>query len=181
MLASAVEECLLEPEAPLEPRLTTAMESLPLKFGLAPTEAELLKLQNDQTSYVRRWATNLLADMKAGTVLQRAYPYPVQVWRIGSQLLITLGGEPVVDYALKFKREFGPQTWVAGYANEVMCYIPSLRVLNEDKPPVASKYWGYEGSQAMMVLGLPAWRWADDVEDSITASVERLAKQPASP
>ena len=82
-----------------------------------------------------------------------------------------------MDYALKFKREFGPQTWVAGYANEVMAYIPSLRVLNEDKPPIASKSWGYEGSQAMMVLGLPASRWGDDVEDLISASVGRLVRE----
>jgi len=86
-----------------------------------------------------------------------------------------------VDYALKFKREFGPQTWVAGYANDVMCYIPSLRVLNEDKPPLASKLWGYEGSQAMKVLGLPALRWADDVEELVTASTRRLVKNATGP
>jgi hypothetical protein len=97
------------------------------------------------------------------------------VWQFGGrQLLITLGGEPVVDYALNFKREFGPQIWVAGYANDVMCYIPSLRVLNEDKPPRASPLWGYEGCQAMKVLGLPALRWADDVEALVTAGARRL-------
>jgi hypothetical protein len=63
MLAAAVEECLLKPAIPLAPHLTTAMESIPLKFGPAPAEAELLKLQNDQTSYVRRWTTNLLEDV----------------------------------------------------------------------------------------------------------------------
>ena len=135
-------------------------------------------LQHDQTAYVRRWATNLLANLKSGKPLERTYPYLLQVWQFGGQqLLITLAGEPVVDYALKFKREFGPQTWVAGYGNDVMCYIPSLRVLNEDKPPLASPLWGYEGSQAMKVLGLPAFRWADDVEDLITASAQRLVKE----
>jgi hypothetical protein len=100
----------------------------------------------------------------------------VQVWRLGgTQLLITLGGEPVVDYSLKFKREFGPSTWVVGYANDVMCYIPSLRVLNEDKPPLASPLWGYEGCQAFKVLGLPANRWADDVEELITTKVRKLS------
>ena len=63
---------------------------------------------------------------------------------------------------------------MAGYGNDVMCYIPSLRVLNEDKPPLASPLWGYEGSQAMKVLGLPALRWADDVEDLVIAGVRRL-------
>jgi neutral ceramidase len=33
------------------------------------------------------------------------YPYPVQVWRFGSGLtLIALGGETVVDYALRSRR-----------------------------------------------------------------------------
>ncbi len=158
------------------------MEMVTLNLGPAPSEAELEKLEHDSTPYVRRWATNLLGDLKAGKPLERTYPYPLQVWQFGGrQLLITLGGEPVVDYALKFKREFGPDTWVAGYANDVMCYIPSLRVLNEDKPPLASPLWGYEGSQAMKVLGLPALRWADDVEDLVTAGARRLVKESGKP
>ena len=131
---------------------------------------------------MRRWATNLLAELKSGKPLERTYPYPLQVWQFGGQqLLITLAGEPVVDYALKFKREFGSRTWVAGYGNDVMCYIPSLRVLNEDKPPLASPLWGYEGSQAMKVLGLPALRWEDDVETLVTTSTRRLVRQTIGP
>jgi hypothetical protein len=82
-----------------------------------------------------------------------------------------------VDYALKFKKEFGAETGVAGYCNDVMTYIPSLRVLREDIPPLAEKRWGYEGHQAMMVYGLPAERWAEDVEDLITDGARRLVKQ----
>jgi hypothetical protein len=104
--------------------------------------------------------------MRAGKQFIRTYPYPVQAWRFGeSQLLITLGGEPVVDYSLKFKRQFGSDTWVAGYCNDVMTYIPSLRVLKEG---------GYEGGGAMVPYGMPASRWADDVEDVIGATVKRL-------
>jgi hypothetical protein len=58
-----------------------------------------------------------------------------------------------------------------------MTYIPSLRVLKEDVPPLAQARWGYEGAHAMMVFGLPAHRWADDVEDLVTASARRLVKQ----
>ena len=109
--------------------------------------------------------------MKSGHALARTYPYPVQVWRLGGQLLITLGGEPVVDYALKFKQEFGAQTWVAGYCNDVMTYIPSARVLKEG---------GYEGGGAMIPYGMPALRWGDDVEDLITAAVRRLVRRVGS-
>ena len=80
----------------------------------------------------------------------------MQAWQFGGQqLLITLGGEPVVDWALKFKQEFGPQTWVAGYCNDVMTYIPSLRVLKEDVPPLAQSRWGYEGVARDTDYGLP--------------------------
>ncbi|HSA09628.1 MAG TPA: neutral/alkaline non-lysosomal ceramidase N-terminal domain-containing protein [Candidatus Paceibacterota bacterium] len=177
-LAGAVQKVLSEPSATLAPTLRTLMETVKLNLGEVPTTTELEKLARSQTPYVRRWATNLQAAMKSGTPLERTHPYPVQVWQFGGrQLLITLGGEPVVDYALKFKREFGAGTWVAGYGNDVMCYIPSLRVLNEDKPPLASPLWGYEGCQAMKVLGLPALRWADDVEVLTTASARRLVNQ----
>jgi hypothetical protein len=175
MLAAAVEEALLAPPRTLPPELWTTMEMVTLHLGPTPTEAELEKLQTDKTPMMRRWATRQLADLKAGKPFIRSYPYPVQAWQFGGQqLLITLGGEPVADYALKFKHEFGPQTWVAGYCNDVMNYIPSLRVLNEDKPPLAQARWGYEGAHATMTYGLPAFRWADDVEDLVTAGVRRL-------
>ncbi len=174
MLAAAVEETLLAPPRTLAPELQTAMEMVTLNLGPAPTEPELEKLTADKTPMVQRWATRLLADLKAGRPFIRTYPLPLQAWQFGGQqMLITLGGEPVVDWALKFKQEFGPQTWVAGYCNDVMNYIPSLRVLQEDMPPLAQSRWGYEGAQATMVYGLPAWRWADDVEQLINAGARR--------
>jgi hypothetical protein len=182
MLAAAVEEALLAPPRTLAPELRTTMEMVTLHLGPAPTEAELEKLQTDNTAMPRRWATRLLADLKAGKSFIRAYPYPLQAWQFGGQqLLITLGGEPVVDYALKFKQEFGPQIWVAGYCNDLMNYIPSLRVLKEDVPPLASPRWGYEGAHATMVYGLPAFRWADDVEDLIDAATRRLVARLQAP
>ena len=169
MLAGAVEEALLSPTKTLAPELETSMEMVSLNLGPAPTEAELQKLKADRSFGNRQWATRLLGELQAGKPFARAYPYPLQVWRLGAtQLLVTLGGEPVVDYALKFKRELGPQTWVAGYCNDVMSYIPSLRVLKEG---------GYEGGRAMLVYGLPALRWGEDVEDLLTASVRRQAQR----
>jgi hypothetical protein len=154
------------------------MELVPLRFGAAPTQAELEKMAKDSAPATRRWATRLLGESKSGKAWTREYPFPVQAWKLGGrQLLLTLGGEPVVDYALKFKREFGGQTWVAGYCNDVMTYLPSLRVLREDIPPLASSRWGYEGSYAFIVYGLPALRWAEDVEDRVTEAARRLVKQ----
>jgi len=177
MLAASVEEVLLDPPQKLSPKLVTKMEMVPLSLGAAPSEAELKSLQTNSQAATRRWATRLLKEMQAGKTFVREYPYPMQAWKLGDrQLLLTLGGEPVVDYALKFKREFGDQTWVAGYCNDVMTYIPSLRVLHEDIPPLANPRWGYEGCYAFTVYGLPAHRWAEGIEDSISSAADRLVQ-----
>jgi hypothetical protein len=168
MLAAAVEEMLIAPPHALEPRLRTKMETITLAFGPEPTEGELEKMKEDKAESHRRWANRLLAQLKSGKSLARTYPYPIQAWAFDNQLLVTLGGEPVVDYSLKFKQQYGARTWVAGYCNDVMSYIPSLRVLKEG---------GYEGGGAMIPYGQPALRWGDDVEDLITASVSRLVQQ----
>lgn len=106
--------------------------------------------------------------------LSAEYPYPVQSWKLGDgPLWVILGGEVVVDYSLRFKNELGADTtWVAGYANDVMAYIPSLRVLREG---------GYEGARSMIYYGQPS-PWAEGIETRIAAEVQRQAKvltQPA--
>jgi hypothetical protein len=178
MLAAAVEEVLLAPPTPLPAKLRTTMEMVTLHLGAPPTAAELENMKDDPNAATRRWAARLLGELKGGKPFIRDYPFPLQAWRFGDkQLLVTLGGEPVVDYALKFKKEFGADTWVAGYCNDVMAYIPSLRVLKEDIPPLAVPRWGYEGNHAMIVYGLPAQRWAEDVEDLITDATRRLVRK----
>jgi hypothetical protein len=83
-------------------------------------------------------------------------------------LLIGMGAETVVDYALRFKAEFGEGTWVLGYADDMISYIPSRRVWEEG---------GYEGGANLYEYGRPAFRWAGDIEDRIAAGVHRLVKQ----
>jgi hypothetical protein len=86
------------------------------------------------------------------------HDYPVQVIQLGKDLtFITLGSEVVVDYSLRFKREFAGASavWVAGYSNDYTGYVPSLRVLKEG---------GYEAAAG----------WADSVEDRIASKVHEL-------
>ncbi len=178
MLASAVEEALLQPMKAISPKLAMAHELVTLNLGEEPTVAELEKLAATKGASATRWAARLLAEAKDGKKFARTYPYPVQAWSLGGeQLWITLGGEVVVDYALRFKREFGEGAWVAGYCNDVMAYIPSARVLAEDKPPRAPGRSGYEGNTSMYVYGQPAHRWGDDVEDIIAGGVARVVRQ----
>jgi len=74
------------------------------------------------------------------------FAYPVQVIRLGDDLmLIALGNEVVVDYSLRLKRELskedGPTIWVAGYSNVYDGYIPSRRVLLEGGYEARSRPW----------------------------------------
>ena len=71
----------------------------------------------------------------------------------------------MVDYALRFKGEYGwEDTWVAAYSNDVMGYVPSLRVLNEG---------GYEGGGALVNYGRPG-PFAPAVEETIASKVAEL-------
>jgi hypothetical protein len=169
MMSASVEAVLAGKMESLPPKLRTQYETITLSLGAALTRAELTARARERTAYISRWATRLLKELDAGRPLARSYPYPIEVWQLGGkQLWIALGGEVVVDYALRFKDQFGPDTWVSAYANDVMAYIPSLRVLNEG---------GYEGNTSMMVYGMPAERWATSIEQTIASGVDRAVRR----
>jgi len=80
---------------------------------------------------------------------------------------VALGGEVVIDYNLRLKKELSRKPlWITGYANDVMAYIPSARVLKEG---------GYEADSSQVYYGQPT-RWAPAIEDKITGKVLELAK-----
>lgn len=151
----------------LPPELATAFEFVRLDYE-SPTR-EHLETTAQKSGCPARWAKRLLGQLDGGKPFTTVYPeYPLQVWRLGEdQLWFTMGGEVAVDYSLKFKDKYGPKTWVAGYTNDVMAYIPSRRVWEEG---------GYQAG-AFYVYGLPAVRWCPDIEDRITACVDRLVKE----
>lgn len=164
-LASAVDEVLDTSMAPLSGSLASSYSEIPLAFDKLPTRETIEADQKSSNKYIAARARSLLAEIDAGKPLAQNYPYPVQIWRLGDgPKWIFLGGEVVVDYALRLKRELGQRTtWVAGYSNDIMAYIPSLRVLSEG---------GYEGETAMIYYGLPT-RWSTSVEEQIVAEVHR--------
>lgn len=98
-------------------------------------------------------------------------PCPVQVLRFGRDLtFVAIGGEVVVDYALRLKRELAGEAavWVAGYSNHVFGYLGSRRVIAEG---------GYEGLSAnTRILNHPG-RFADDTEDRVVARVHALVRE----
>lgn len=168
-LADSVDAVLGQTLTPVAPRLQTALELTPLPFGPLPSQETLERQAAAPANYQQRWASRMLKLSASPGGVAKEYSYPVQAWRLGNDLLwITLGGEVVVDYSLRFKGEYGWDTWVSGYCNDVMAYIPSERVLLEG---------GYEGQSSMYVYGQPCDRWAPGVEERIAATVQRVVEQ----
>ena len=166
-LAEAVEKVLAGKLAPLEAKLRMTYREIPVPLGELPTREAIVADVTSSNKYTAARAKMLLADIDAGRPLSPTYPYPVQTWLLGDGVrFVTLGGEVVVDYALRIKSDdSGRHTWVAGYSNDVMAYIPSRRVLLEG---------GYEGGGAMVYYGLPTI-WAPEIEETIIAEVKRQA------
>lgn len=166
-LAAAVERVLSEEMRPLAARLATAYSEVELSLGTLPTKQELLKTAEESSGSNKRWATRLLNQLDRGDSLMHSYPYPVQVWQLGDQLIFSLGGELVIEYAIKLKEIYGQSIFVLGYSNDVMSYIPSARILLEG---------GYEGERSQKTYGLPA-SWAPDIEIKILNGFMALIKQ----
>jgi hypothetical protein len=145
-------------------RCAYGVTELPLQQP--PLREVLETAANGRDALKSRHARHLLAQLNRDGKLPTRWPYPVQVWRIGSDFnLVALTGEPVADYGFRFKREYGwENTWVSGYNTDLTAYIPSLRVLKEG---------GYEGTDGLWEYGIPApFGWA--VEEVIADKVAEL-------
>jgi neutral ceramidase len=163
-LAAAVERVLAKSLPPLKPSVRTAYAVGNLDFAphtRAQFEAEA---KNPDPFKVRRAKLMLEAYDRGAPVT--SVPYPVQAIRFGDNVvLLALAGEVVVDYALRAKQTYhNVDLIVAGYSNDVMSYIPSVRVLKEG---------GYEASDAMIYYGQPG-PYTARVEDQIFSMIAEV-------
>lgn len=167
-LATSVEAALLPKPKPIRGPLRFALKEIDLSFEPV-TRDTLLAQRESKDQFERRRVEALLSEHDKNGKIRETYPFPVQVLQFGSDLtMVTLGGEVVIDYALRLKRELGETpVWVAGYSNDVMAYIPSERVLKEG---------GYEGGGAMRYTNLPG-PWKPGVENQIVNAVRDLTQQ----
>lgn len=190
-LAFAVENVLSKPMAQQLPQLSFTYSEVSLPLNAPPAKEVLETMTKDSSApYKQRSALDLLNKMKKGTASIKSYPYPVQVWKIGAQPLVALGGELVTHYAIEIKKLFGPNTFVLGYSNDIMAYIPSAEILRQsnDKEegyafynPTNPGSIAYEGGLSTQLLfGLPG-TWASNIETVILNEVQRLAKATGVP
>lgn len=164
-LAAAVERVLSEDMKTLEPVIQTAYSEVQLKFQAPPSKSELQTMAKEQKGSSQRWAQSQLKRLETTGSLLTSYPYPVQVWKLGNQALMTLGGELVIQYAIELKKMFGQDVFVMGYANDEMAYIPSETVLQEG---------GYEGDTSQKVYGMPS-KWETAIQAKILGEFKKIA------
>ena len=122
-LADAVERGL-KGAGPIAASLRTAYGTVDLPFaGTTVREQWRRQLEIDDI-YMQRHAALMKTLVDRGGHLPEAQTDPVQVWRFGATpggtdvpgfTLVALGGEVVVDYALRLAREYPDQRmWAAG-------------------------------------------------------------------
>ena len=166
-LALAVGAAMETDMKELEPKLSTAYSEVNIELEDAPSRTELNDIASKENGYIKNWALNMIKKADNGEKFIKSYPYPVQFWKMGNQQLVTLGGEPMVDYAINLKKVFGSDLFVMGYSNDVMAYIPTLAILREG---------GYEGHTSQMAAGMPA-KWKESIETTIMGEIIKLAKE----
>ncbi|HEY7310515.1 MAG TPA: neutral/alkaline non-lysosomal ceramidase N-terminal domain-containing protein [Gemmataceae bacterium] len=169
-LADAVEGTLSDRLTPITGGSAAKYATIALPFDKLPGRDKWEADRRSKQHGVRNRAERFLKLLDGGGKIDGNYRhYPVQVWRLGDLTWVALGGEVVVDYDLRLKRELGRDAplWISGYANDVMAYIPSERVLKEG---------GYEGDTSMIAYGMPA-KWGAGIEEKIIAKAHELVKE----
>jgi hypothetical protein len=171
-LATAIQTALTKPGCRVAPVLRAEFAEVPLEFIALPPKETLEADLSCGDPPRQRKAKFLLQALAEGRLFPSTYRCPVQVLRFGEELLlIGLGGEPPVDYALQFKSEFaGPLVWVCGYSNDVFGYLPNRRLSQEG---------GYEAVRSLLWSALPA-PFTDTVEELVVGTVRQLVARARS-
>jgi hypothetical protein len=149
----------------------TAFVETTVHFAGPTDRASYEKLLTHPNQSRRKHARRMVEAIETGRPIEAAYPhYSVHAFALGDQLtLVALSGEVVVDYAIRLQKELGGEgqsLWVAAYANDVLGYIPSVRVLKEG---------GYEAGEAFYGSDWPT-PLAEDVESIVVNAARQVVQ-----
>lgn len=166
-LANSVENVLKTKMVPVQGQLRAAFQTTELAFAPRTREDFEQELKDPNKVKVRRAQLMLKAMDERRPI--NTVTYPVQAIRLGKEVTyVALGGEVVVGYSLRTKKEFPKEnTVVAGYSNDVMSYIPTAKVLEEG---------GYEAVDSMIYYGKPG-PFASDVEERIMKTIHSVMRR----
>ncbi|WP_169974690.1 neutral/alkaline non-lysosomal ceramidase N-terminal domain-containing protein [Tautonia rosea] len=164
-LADAVGRVLESKLRPLSGSIGAALVEPKLQFA-GPTDRASYEARLDDGGPRAAHAKRMIEDLDAGKLIVSEHPYPIHAFALGDLTMVTLGGEVVVDYAIRLQAELENEDrplWVVGYADDVFGYVPSLRVLREG---------GYEGGDAFYYSTFPT-PFAEDVEQRLIDGVRK--------
>jgi hypothetical protein len=161
-LAEQVSHLLKTPMSPVSGRLHTALIETALPF--APVSRQDYEAAaNDGDPVKSAWAKRQLEALAQRASL-RQLPYPVQVIRFDKGFsLVALAGAPAYDYTA-LVNDAVPKgvSMVAGFSNELSCYVPTARQIDHNDDMAA----------AVIDFGLPAPLTAE-AEARIVDAVKR--------
>lgn len=169
-LADAADRALAKPMQPVNGKFASAFADVTLNFARQPTEAQLREAREKEQpnkEMHQAWAAAVTEDLRTKGDRILDYSYPIQAWTLGGLNWVALGGEVVIDYSFRLRRELPGESWVFGYSTDVMAYIPSERVLKEGR---------YEGETSMIPYGRPG-PWATGLEDKIVSKARELVAE----
>lgn len=164
-LASEVDRIMAARMKAVRGPLKSAMLTTELPF--APFSLEQFEQRaKEDDALLRNHAERMLKLYQSGQPPLPRLPYTLQAIQFGKDLtLLAMNGEVVAEYSLRVKREYGAEGMiVAGYSNEIQCYIPSSRILKEG---------GYEARDAILMGSLPG-PLGEEVEETIFAAIREL-------
>lgn len=173
-MANAVKQVLSRPMTPMgdaPAQATIGFASLPID---RPTIVELTARLASKDRHIKQHAQAMLAILDRKDRIPETYPAPIQIIRFGDELtMVFLGGEVVVDYTLRLRRELAEEIpadklWVTAYANDVYGYLASERMRAEG---------GYEFDYSMYFYEQPG-PWSSGTEDLVQRRIGQILHHP---
>jgi lysophospholipase L1-like esterase len=170
-LADAVVKGLESKQDFFKGPLKVAYDVVSLPLEPLPPRERLEADARQAKGLAARKARYLLDKLKTDGQVDLMQTCPLHAVSFGNNLLlIGIGGETVIDYALQCKKEFrGPFIWASGYNDDVFAYLPSARVLRQG---------GYEGRDGILHQLTPT-PFAVNVEKRVMGGVRKLVEQVA--
>jgi len=150
---------------PLSSDITGKFKTVKLPYKTHRTQEEW-QAYADQPGQRGVYGRYFLDKLKQEGPLPKSLDYAISTLTFGDDLaMVFLAGEVVCDYSLTMYEKFaGDRLWVTAYANDVPCYIPSRRILDEQ---------GYEADYSMIYYRRPN-QLSPVVEELILDTVQSI-------
>ncbi len=146
---------------------TVVSKNIRLPLAEPPPQEVWEHRAKHSSGFERQLAKLILKRIREHGEVPSTVDYPISICTFGNDLLIVfLGGEVVVDYALKLSSVLDwDRLWVTAWTNAMPGYIPSKRILAEG---------GYEADFSQVYYGQPA-RYSEQVERVLLDAIVKLA------